>query len=164
MKKFEETNLNIREASLKDVPLILKFIKELSVYEKMSKEVVATEETIRDTLFGDKPYARVLIAEIEGNPAGYALYFFNYSTFIGRPGLYIEDVYVSEEYRGRGIGTALFKKCAMIAKEHKCERMEWVVLDWNPARKFYDQMGAKPMKEWIIYRLKDEALNKMADL
>ena len=166
MKKSgdQKVNLNIRKASPEDVPLILKFIKELSVYEKMSKEVAATEETLRETLFGDKSYAQVLIAEFEGKAAGYALYFYNFSTFVGRPGLYIEDVYVSEEYRGQGIGTALFKYCARIAKEHKCARMEWVVLDWNPARKFYDQMGAKPMKEWIIYRLKDDALNKMADL
>ena len=166
MKKSgdQKVNLNIRKASIEDVPLILKLIKELSVYEKMSKEVVATEDILRKTLFGEKSYAQVLIAEIEGKPAGYALYFYNFSTFMGRPGLYIEDVYVSEEYRGQGIGTALFKYCAHIAKEHKCVRMEWIVLDWNPARKFYDQMGAKPMDEWIIYRLKDEALNKMADL
>jgi len=164
MKKSEKLNLNIRKASIDDVPLILKFIKELSVYEKISKEVVTTEDILRETLFGDKSYAQVLIAEIERKPVGYALYFYNFSTFTGRPGLYIEDVYVSEEYRGQGIGTALFKYCAHIAKENKCVRMEWIVLDWNPARKYYDHMGAKPLDEWIIYRLKDEALNKMADL
>jgi len=101
MKKSEKVNLNIRKASIEDVPLILKFIKELSVYEKMSKEVIATEDILRETLFGDKSYAQVLIAEVEGKPAGYALYFYNFSTFMGRPGLYIEDVYVSEEYRGQ---------------------------------------------------------------
>ena len=166
MKKSgdKEVNLNIRKASIDDVPLILKFIKELSVYEKMSKEVVTTEDTIRETLFGDKPYAQVLIAEIEGKPVGYALFFYNFSTFVGRPGLYIEDVFVSEEYRGQGIGTALFKYCAHTAKENKCVRMEWSVLKWNPAREFYDHMGAKPMDEWVVYRLKDNALNKMADL
>jgi len=165
VKKFgdEKLNLNIRKAMIDDVPLILKLIKELSVYEKMSKKVVATEDILRKTLFGDKSYAEVLIAEIEGKPVGYALYFYNFSTFLGRPGLYIEDVFVSKEYRGRGIGTAFFKKCAYIPKENKCGRMEWIVLDWNPARKFYDQMGAKPMKEWIIYRLKGNALDKMAD-
>jgi GNAT superfamily N-acetyltransferase len=165
MKKFEEMNLNIRKASIDDVPLILKFIKELSVYEKMSKKVVATEDILRETLFGDKKsYAEVLIAEIEGKPVGYALYSYNFSTFLGRPGLYIEDVFVSKEYRGRGIGTAFFKKCAYIARENKCDRMEWIVLDWNPARKFYEEMDAKPMKEWIIYRLKGNALDKMAEL
>jgi GNAT superfamily N-acetyltransferase len=164
MKKSEEINLNIRKATEEDVPLILKFIKELSVYEKMSKEVAATEDTLRETLFGDKSYAQVLIAEIEGKPAGYALYFYNFSTFVGRPGLYIEDVYVSKEYRGQGIGTALFKYCAHIAKEHKCVRMEWIVLNWNPARKFYDQMGARPMDEWVIYRLEGNALDKMTGL
>ncbi len=164
MKKSEKINLNIRKASVEDVPLILKFIKELSVYEKMSKEVVTTEDTLRETLFGDKPYAQVLIAEIEGKPVGYALYFYNFSTFMGRPGLYIEDVYVSEEYRGQGIGSALFEKCAYIAKENKCIRMEWLVLKWNPARKIYDHMGAKPMDEWVVYRLTGDALDKMADL
>ena len=166
MKKSEdeEINLNIRKASVEDVPLILKFIKELSVYEKMSKKVVVTEDILRETLFGDKSYAWVLIAEIEKKPVGYALYFYNYSTFLGRPGLYIDDVFVSEEYRGRGIGTAFFKKCAYIAKENKCDRMEWIVLDCNPAREFYDHMGAKPMDEWVIYRLKGNDLNKMAGL
>src|SRR5665648_101410 len=120
MKKSgnKEVNLNIRKASIEDVPLILKFIKELSVYEKISKEVVTTEDILRETLFGDKPYARVLIAEIEGKPVGYALFFYNFSTFVGRPGLYIEDVFVSEEYRGQGIGTALFKYCAPVSYIH----------------------------------------------
>jgi GNAT superfamily N-acetyltransferase len=166
MKKSgnEKVNLNIRKASIDDVPLILKFIKELSVYEKMSKEVVTTEDILRKTLFGDKSYAEVLIAEIKRKPVGYALYFYNFSTFVGRPGLYIEDVFVSEEYRGQGIGSALFKKCANIAKENKCVRVEWLVLKWNPARKIYDHMGAKPMDEWVVYRLTGDALDKMADL
>ena len=166
MKKSgdEKINLNIRKTTADDVPLILKLIKELSVFEKMSEEVVATEDTLRETLFGDKPYAQVLIAEIERKPVGYALFFYNFSTFVGRPGLYIEDVFVSEEYRGQGIGTALFKYCAHIAKENKCVRMEWVVLDWNPARKFYDHMGAKPLDEWVVYRLTGDALDNMAEL
>ena len=166
MKKSgdEKLNLNIRKALIDDVPLILKFIKELSVYEKNSKEVVTTEDTLRETLFGDKSYAQVLIAEIEEKPVGHALYFYNFSTFMGRPGLYIEDVYVSEEYRRQGIGTALFKKCAYIAKENKCVRMEWSVLKWDPAREFYDHMGAKPMDEWVVYRLTGDTLDKMADL
>lgn len=164
LKKSEKVNLNIRKTSVEDVPIILKFIKELSVFEKMSKEVVATEDVLRETLFGDKPYAQVLIAEIESKPVGYALYFFNFSTFVGRPGLYIEDVYVPEKYRGQGIGTALFKHCAQIAKKNKCVRMDWIVLKWNPAREFYDHMGAKPMDEWVVYRLTDDALDKMARL
>lgn len=164
MKKHEEINLNIRMASCEDVPLILKFIKRLAEYEKLSEQVVATEDILQETLFGDKSYAQVLIAEIEEKPVGYALYFYNYSTFLGRPGLYIEDVFVAEEYRGRGVATALFKKCAHIAQEHKCSRMEWSVLKWNPARKFYDHMEAKPMDEWVVYRLAGEALDKMAEL
>jgi len=164
LKKHEEINLNIRMASCEDVPLILKFIKRLAEYEKLSEQVVATEDILQETLFGDKSYAQVLIAEIEEKPVGYALYFYNYSTFLGRPGLYIEDVFVAEEYRGRGVATALFKKCAHIAQEHKCSRMEWSVLKWNPARKFYDHMEAKPMDEWVVYRLAGEALDKMAEL
>lgn len=163
MKKSEEVNLNIRKASHKDVSLILHFIKDLAEYEKLSEQVVATEEILQETLFGDKSYTQVLIAEIEEKPVGYALYFYNYSTFLGRPGLYIEDVFVSKEYRGRGVATALFKKCAHIAQEHKCSRMEWSVLKWNPARKLYDHMEAKPMDEWVVYRLAGEVLDKMAE-
>jgi len=163
MKKKKGIDINIRHTFREDVPLILNFIKELAVYEKMEDQVTATEETLRESLFGDIPYAHVLIAEIDKNPVGYILYFYNFSTFLGRPGLYIEDVFVSREYRGRGIGTALFKKCAAIAKEEKCDRMEWIVLKWNPARKLYDRMGGKSMDEWLLYRLKGDALDKMAD-
>jgi GNAT superfamily N-acetyltransferase len=164
MKKTKEIDLSIRKASCEDVPLILNFIKELAIYEKMVDQVTATEETLRESLFGDMPYAHVLIAEIGKKPVGYTLYFYNFSTFLGRPGLYVEDVFVSREYRGQGIGTALFNKCAAIAKEKKCDRMEWIVLKWNPARKLYDRMGGKSMDKWLLYRLKGDALDKMADL
>jgi len=164
MKKAKEMNLNIRKSSSEDVPLILSFIKELAVFEKMVDQVTATEETLRESLFGNSPYAHVLIAEVNKKPVGYALYFYNFSTFLGRPGLYVEDVFVSGEYRGQGIGTALFKKCAAIAKKKKLDRMEWIVLKWNPACKLYDRMGGKPMNEWLLYRLKGDALDKMANL
>ena len=164
MKEKKEHDLKIRKATSHDVPLILRLIKELAVFEKMSDQVTATEESLRESLFGATPFAHVLIAEIGGIAVGYALYFFNFSTFLGQPGLYVEDVFVLEKYRGRGIGTALFKECAVIAKKKKCNRMEWIVLDWNQARKWYDHIGGKSLDEWLLYRLKDDALDKMADI
>ncbi|GAB4112888.1 MAG: GNAT family N-acetyltransferase [Candidatus Caldatribacteriota bacterium] len=164
LEKTPEIKVNIRPAVLKDVPIILKLIKELSVFEKMSEEVTATEESLKLSLFGDKPYAQVLLAEVKGEPIGYALYFFNFSTFLGKPGLYLEDIYVKEEYRGKGIGTTLFKYCASIARKNNCSRMEWLVLNWNPARDFYEHIGAKPLEEWVVYRLTGDALDKMAKL
>jgi len=164
MKETNKKHLNIRKSTIKDVSLILKLIKELAVFEKMENQVSASEESLRESLFGDIPYAHVLIAEYKSVPVGYALYFFNFSTFLGRPGLYLEDIFVLENYRGKGIGMALFKECASIAKEKKCNRMDWVVLDWNPARTWYDSIGGKALKEWVLYRLKDNALDKLVDL
>jgi len=161
--RSEGINLNIRKASPEDIPTILRLIKELSVFEKMEKEVFNSEELLRENLFGNKQYAEALIAEVDRIPIGYVIYFFNYSTFLGHPGFYLEDMYVSPEYRGHGIGKKLLKYCAKIAKEHKCKRMEWIVLNWNPARKFYEQLGAKAMDEWVLYRLPGEALDKMAE-
>jgi len=162
--RTSKIKVNIRKATIKDVSAILKLIKELSIFEKMSQEVLATEENLRESLFGAKPYAQVLLAEIEGEPIGYALYFFNFSTFLGRPGLYLEDIYVNEKYRGKGIGTALLKHCAHIARENNCLRMEWLVLKWNPARDFYKHIGAKPLNQWVVYRLTGDALERMAKL
>jgi len=162
MDKMDKLDLNIRQANCQDVPIILRLIKELSVFEKMADQVTATEESLKENLFGDVPYAHVLIAEANNKPVGYALYFFNFSTFLGQPGLYLEDVFVLKEYRGKGIGTALIKRCAEIAKEKKCDRMEWIVLKWNPARKLYDRMGGKALDEWLLYRFNGSALDKMA--
>lgn len=156
--------VNIRIATQKDVPIILRLIKELAVFEKMSQEVIATEESLHKSLFGDRPYAHVLLAEVDGEAVGYALYFFNFSTFLGKPGLYLEDIYVKEKYRGQGIGITLLKYCARIARENDCFRMEWLVLKWNPARDFYEHIGAKPLDEWVVYRLTGDALNRMAKL
>ena len=165
MEKLEKTNLSIRKASAEDVPLILKFIKELSIYEKMSKEVVATKETLRKTLFGDKSYAQVLIAEIDQKPVGYALYFYNFSTFIGKPGIYIEDLYVNPEVRAKGIGKSLFSYIARLAVERKCCRLEWSVLHWNePSISFYKKLGAEPKDEWIIYKMSGKALERLAGI
>ncbi len=156
-------NLNIRFAEPADTPLILRFIKELAAYEKLAHEVVATKEILDETLFGEKSYAEVIIAEYHGQPVGYTLFFHNFSTFLGRPGIYIEDIYVTPEYRGKGIGKALLNYCAMLARKRKCGRMEWWVLKWNPAREFYEKIGAEAMDEWVVYRLTGESMEKMAE-
>jgi len=149
----------IRHAVRDDVPLILDFIRQLAEYERLSHEVVATEETLAETLFGETPYARVIIAEYEGAPVGYALYFHNFSTFTGRPGIYLEDLFVNPKYRGRGFGKCLLAYIARLAAEKNCTRVEWSVLDWNePSIQFYRSIGAVPMDEWTIQRLHGEAL------
>lgn len=154
---------SIRTATVADVPLILDFIRGLADYEKLAHEVVATEATLRQTLFGATPAAQVVIAEVEGRPAGFALYFFNYSTFLAKPGLYLEDLFVKPEYRGAGTGKALLLHLAKIANTRGCGRMEWSVLDWNePAIKFYETLGARRMKEWQICRLTGPALAQYA--
>lgn len=154
---------SIRTATAADVPLILEFIRGLASYEKLSHEVVATEAALRDTLFGSPPAAQVVIAEVNGQPAGFALYFFNYSTFLARPGLYLEDLFVKPEFRGAGTGKALLLHLAKIANARGCGRMEWTVLDWNePAIKFYDSLGARRMNEWKICRLTGPALTQYA--
>jgi len=151
----------IRSATPADVPLILGFIRDLAVYEKLAHEVVATEAALQSTLFGSPPAAHVVIAEVESAPAGFALYFFNYSTFLARPGLYLEDLFVKPEFRGVGTGKALLLHLAKIANTRGCGRMEWSVLDWNePAIKFYESLGAKRMTEWQICRLTGAALTQ----
>lgn len=137
-----------------DVPLILTFIQELAEYEKAGDQAVATEADLRETLFGPRPYAEVVIAELEGEPVGFALFFHNYSTWLGRPGLYLEDIYVRPHARGRGVGKRLFTYLIDLARERRCGRMEWVVLDWNePAIRFYESLGAKGMDDWRLFRL-----------
>ena len=153
----------IRSATPDDVPLILRFIRELAEYERMAHHVVATEEGLRETLFGARPYAEVVIAEEEGEAAGFALFFHNYSTFLGRPGIYLEDLYVRPEVRGRGIGRALLAHLARLAVERGCGRLEWWVLDWNePAIRFYRALGAQPMDDWTVFRVDGEALETLA--
>jgi GNAT superfamily N-acetyltransferase len=161
---MEKSGITIREAVAGDVQLIHRFIKELAAFEKLTREVVATEKTLSETLFGKRAYAHVLIAEIEEEPVGFSVYYYNYSTFIGRPGLYIEDLFVRTDKRGLGIGKALFSHCARIARDNNCGRLEFAVLDWNPARSFYEQMGAQPMHDWVIYRLTGTALEVAANL
>jgi len=156
--------LEIASAAESDVPLLLRFIRDLAVYEKLAHEVVATEEGLRRTLFGQRRYAEALIARLEGSPVGFALYFHNYSTFLGKPGLYLEDLFVDPAHRGKGIGKALLQRLAAIAVERDCGRVEWAVLDWNaPAIAFYRSLGAAPMHDWTVFRLEGAALRAFAD-
>lgn len=153
----------IRRAVEADVPLILRFVKELAEYEKLSHEVTATAEDYRQYLFGKKPFAEVVIGEYHADPVGYAIYFYNFSTFTGKPGLYLEDLYVRPEQRGKGFGKALLAYLARLALDQKCGRYEWAVLDWNePSISFYESIGATLMKEWIITRVTGDNLVKLA--
>lgn len=155
--------MRIREASKDDVPLILAFVRELAAYEKLAHEVVATEDAIRETLFGGTPRAEVLMAELDGSPVGFALYFHNYSTFLGQAGIYLEDLFVRPDARHRGVGQALLAELAAIALRRGCGRLEWAVLDWNEdAIGFYLCLGAKPCDEWTTYRLSGEALARLS--
>lgn len=153
----------IRYATREDVSTILQFIKELAEYEKMSDDVVADENILTEWIF-DKQKAEVLIGEEDGNAVGFALFFHNFSTFLGRAGIYLEDLYVKPEHRGKGYGKALLKKLASIAVERGCGRFEWTCLDWNkPSIDFYLSLGAVPMKGWTIYRACGDALKKLAE-
>jgi len=153
----------IREADINDVDVIFDFINQLALYEKAPEEVIATPSTLKETLFNDTPQANVLIAEIDKKPVGFAVYFYSYSTWLGKQGIYLEDLFVPLESRGFGAGKALLKRLAEIAVEKGCGRVEWSVLDWNqPAIDFYESFGAKPQDEWTVYRLTGDALNKFA--
>jgi GNAT superfamily N-acetyltransferase len=154
----------IKKAIKEDTPLILSFIRQLAEYEKLSDMVVTTEKQIEKYLFGDRPVAEVIIAYYNEIPVGFALFFQNFSTFLGRPGIYLEDLFVIEKYRGKGFGKALLKQLAKIAVERDCGRLEWAVLDWNePSIKFYESMGASIMKEWLINRVTGKELLKLAE-
>ena len=156
-------NLQIRPATPTDVPAIFRFINELAQYEREPHAVVATEAMIEHSLFAEGHVAHGLIATVDGMPTGFAIYFFNFSTWLGRPGLYLEDLYVTPASRGSGVGRALLTHLARVAMERGCGRMEWSVLDWNqPAIDFYRALGAKPMDEWTVYRLAGKTLEDVA--
>ena len=160
----KSTDFQIRPARVDDAPTILQLIRDLAKYERASQEVVATEEQLVDVLFGERPAAEVLLAFETETPVGFALYFYNFSTWLGRPGLYLEDLFVKPEKRGKGYGRALLVELAKIASERGCGRMEWAVLDWNePAIKFYRALGAAPMHEWTVFRLTREEIAKLAN-
>jgi|SRR5215469_2152860 len=157
--------LSIRSATEADVALILRFIQKLGEYEKLSHEVVATEAALRESLFGERSYAEVLLAYWGAEPVGFALYFYNFSTFLARPGIYLEDLFVDSEHRGKGIGKALLVNLARIAVERGCGRLEWSVLDWNePSIQFYRSLGAAAKDEWTIYRVTGGALERLATM
>ena len=152
----------IRPAGIGDVPDILRLIRALAEYEKLAHEVVATEAELRSSLFGARPAAEVLLAEVEGRPVGLALHYPNYSTFLGKPGLYLEDLFVEPAHRGQGIGKGLLTALAKLAVQRGCGRFEWSVLDWNaPAVEFYQSLGARPMSDWTIFRVTGEALRRL---
>ena len=156
--------LRIVPATPADVPLIFDFVRKLAEYEKLSHEVVATEEGLRDGLFGARPVAEVLLAYWADEPAGFALFFHNFSTFVGKPGIYLEDLFVETKHRGRGIGKGLLARVAQIAYERGCGRLEWAVLDWNrPAIDFYRSMGAAAMHDWTVFRLSGDALRRLGN-
>ena len=153
----------IRPATEQDVPVILDLIKQLADYERLADRVVATEQRLRDTLFGERPAAEVLLASIEGETVGYALFFTTYSTFLAKPGLYLEDLFVKPHARGKGIGKALLARLAKIAVERDCGRVDWSVLNWNePSLRFYEALGAVRLSDWTTHRLTGEALLKLA--
>jgi len=156
-------DFEIRRATIDDVPLILCFIKKLAHHERLAHEVIATEESLRETLFSSGKTAQVGIGFFQSKPIGLVLFFHNYSTFLGRPGLYIEDLFVDEPYRRRGFGAALLRYVARLAIERNCGRLEWSVLDWNkPAVDFYTKLGAVPMNGWTVFRVTGESLANLA--
>ncbi|HET6670088.1 MAG TPA: GNAT family N-acetyltransferase [Pyrinomonadaceae bacterium] len=156
--------VQIRPANESDVPLILEFIRELAVYEKLLDRVEATEARLREALFGTRPVASCILAYQAERPVAFALYYFTYSTFAGLPGLYLEDLFVKPDCRGQGLGQALLRHLAKLAKDKGCWRIEWAVLHWNQsAIRFYEKLGAVPMNEWAVYRLSGAALSRLAD-
>jgi GNAT superfamily N-acetyltransferase len=156
------TNFKIRTATRSDVPVILSFIRKLADYERLSHQVVADEKLLADSLFGRRRTAEVAIGYYKRAPVGFVLFFHNYSTFLGRSGIYIEDLFVDEEFRRRGFGGALLRHVAKIAAQRNCGRLEWSVLDWNePAIQFYRNLGAQPMSEWTVFRVTGENLTKL---
>ncbi len=155
--------LNIVPATERDLPLVLGFIRKLAEYEKLSHQVVATEELLREGLFGERRVAEVVLAYLADQPVGFALFFHNFSTFVGRAGIYLEDLFVEPHHRGKGVGKALLAYVANLAVERKCGRFEWAVLDWNtPSIEFYKSLGAVPLDDWTLFRLTGDALNRVA--
>jgi GNAT superfamily N-acetyltransferase len=153
----------VRPATPADVPTIARLIRDLAEYERLSHEVVLDEARLRDHLFGPRPFAEVLLAEDGGAVVGFALFFHTYSTFLGRPGIYLEDLFVEPGYRGKGHGKALLRALARLAVERDCGRLEWSVLDWNePSIRFYESLGARPLDEWTMYRLTGDGLRALA--
>ena len=160
---MNKRNFEIRDAAVADIPIILQLIRDLATYERAPNDVVAKEEGLHEVLFGAEPAAKVVIAFENTEPVGFAVYFFNFSTWLGRPGLYLEDLFVKPEMRGRGYGRALLVHLAKIARDHNCGRMEWAVLTWNePAIEFYEKIGAASLDEWRVFRLTGDGIGRLA--
>lgn len=156
--------LNIRPATKEDIPLVHWFIRALASYERLEDEVVVSAEMLEKNLFSENPFAQTLIAEWDNNPAGFALYYYNFSTFLGKPGIYLEDLFVKPDYRGLGIGKSLLRELARLAAEQDCGRLDWAVLDWNePAINFYKKLGAEAQHEWTGFRLSGQSLHQFAE-
>ena len=161
---MNERNFKIRDANIADIPIILQLIRDLATYERAPNDVVATEKGLKEVLFGAEAAAKAVIAFENAEPVGFAVYFFNFSTWLGRPGLYLEDLFVKPEMRGRGYGRALLVHLAEIARDHNCGRMEWAVLTWNePAIEFYKKIGALPLEEWRVFRLTSDGIGRLAE-
>lgn len=159
-----QTGIIISPATANDVPAILSLIRELAEYEKLSDRMIATEQSLARDLFGERRYAEVLIGRLDGESVGYALFFHSYSTFLAKPGIYLEDLYVRPAARGRGVGKRLLREVARIARQRGCGRVEWSVLNWNtPAIEFYQSIGAVPLDGWTMYRLDEQAIASLAD-
>ena len=159
------TKITVRTATIDDASLLLKFILELAIYEKAEHEVLATIETIESSMFNESSHVHGLICELDGVAIGSAIYFYNYSTWLAKPGLYLEDLYVSPAYRGKGAGVKLLKSLAKIALKNNCGRFEWSCLDWNtPSRDFYQSLGAKAQEEWVSYRMDGQTLIDFSNL
>jgi GNAT superfamily N-acetyltransferase len=157
-------DFKILEATENDIPVILDFIKKLAEYENLSHEVTASETLLKKSIFGKNSNINALIGYYKNTPVGFALFFYNFSTFLGKKGIYLEDLFVLPEMRGKGFGKAFLKHIAGIAVKEDCGRFEWAVLDWNePSRKFYESLGAKPMTEWIIHRLTGDELKRLSE-
>jgi GNAT superfamily N-acetyltransferase len=160
-----DARITLTPALESDVPLILYFIRQLAEYERLASKVVATEAILRESLFGKQPKAEVVIARFEAEPAGFAVFFSNFSTFSGRAGIYLEDLFVEPKFRRHGIGKALLAHLAKLTKDRNCARLEWAVLDWNaPAVKFYKKLGAEAMDDWTVYRVSGDELDRLAQL
>jgi GNAT superfamily N-acetyltransferase len=163
-KKLNQRNFKIRDTTVADLPIILQLIRDLATYERAPNDVVATEKGLQEVLFTAEPAAKVVIAFENAEPVGFAVYFFNFSTWLGRPGLYLEDLFVKPEMRGRGYGRALLVHLAKIARDHNCGRMEWAVLTWNePAIEFYKKIGAVSLDEWRVFRLTGDGIGRLAE-
>jgi GNAT superfamily N-acetyltransferase len=162
--KTKDSEITFHFASEEDVPIIFNFIQSLAEYEKLTQFVTATESLLRSTLFGEKKIAEVIIANYKNEPVGFALFFHNYSTFVGKPGIYLEDLFVKPDLRGKGIGKLLLSFLGKLAIERDCGRIEWAVLDWNePSINFYKNLGAKPMDEWTIFRVSGDQITALAN-